>query len=145
MNDYSTILLVEDNVDDVFFMKRAFQMSGIKNPIQIASDGVIAIDYLAGNGEFADRAKYPSPCMVLLDLKLPRKNGHEVLEWIRAQQTYKTLIVVMLTTSRENRDIEEAYRLGCNAFLVKPSAPPQLIEMISALKNFWLIHNTLPT
>jgi CheY-like chemotaxis protein len=144
MTDGATILLVEDNADDVFFMKRAFRTAGINNPIQIANNGQAAIDYLAGNGEFVDRAKYPLPCLVLLDLKLPGINGHEVLQWIREQENLETLVVLMLTTSRENRDIEEAYRLGCNAFLVKPSAPPKLIELVAALKQFWLVHNTLP-
>ena len=144
MRESATILLVEDNEDDVFFMQRAFQTAGIKNPIQIANNGREAIEYLAGNDGFVDREKHPLPCLVLLDLKLPGINGHEVLQWIRAQESLKTLVVLMLTTSRENRDIEQAYRLGCNAFLVKPSAPPKLIELVAALKQFWLVHNTLP-
>lgn len=144
MIDSATILLVEDNEDDVFFMQRAFQNADIKNPIHVANNGNEAIDYLAGNGDFVDRAKYPLPCLVLLDLKLPGINGHEVLQWIRGQERLETLVVVMLTTSRETRDIEQAYRLGCNAFLVKPSAPPKLTELVAALKQFWLVHNTLP-
>ena len=144
MTESSTILLVEDNADDVFFMKRALLSAQIKNPVQVASDGQAAIDYLRGSGMFSDRVRYPSPCLVFLDLKLPGKSGHEVLQWIREESPTKTLVVILLTTSREPRDIQHAYNLGCNGFLVKPGTPPQLHDMISAVKHFWLCHNTFP-
>ncbi len=136
-----TILLVEDNEDDIFFMQRAVKNAQIGNPLQVVTDGQQAIDYLQGAGNFSDRIQHPLPCFVLLDLKLPHKSGHEVLQWIREQSLFKNLVVIVLTTSRETRDLEKAYELGANAFLVKPPGASQLMEMIVALKQFWLVHN----
>lgn len=136
------ILLVEDNEDDVFFMKRALKNAEVTNPLHVVTDGQQAIDYMQGSGKYADRSQFPLPCFVLLDLKLPHKSGHEVLQWIREQLFLKQLVVIILTTSRETRDVEKAYNLGANAFLVKPPGSPQLLEMIRALKHFWLGHNT---
>ena len=141
MNATGTILLVEDNPDDVFFMQRAFKTAELTNPLHVAEDGQEAIDYLSGSGRFADRDAYPEPCLVLLDLKLPRKNGHEVLSWLRTQPEFARMIVIALTTSREPRDIHEAYRLGVNAYLVKPTSPTQLVEMLRAVRDFWMGHN----
>jgi len=143
MNAEGTILIVEDNPDDVFFMQRACKTAQILNPLQIAIDGQQAIDYLAGTGEFADREKFPIPCLTLLDLKLPKKTGHEVLAWARSQPEYHSLIIVALTTSRETKDIMEAYRLGVNAYLVKPTSPAHLIEMMTAIRNFWIAQNVV--
>jgi CheY-like chemotaxis protein len=143
MRDDSTILLVEDNPDDVFFMQRACKSAGLTNPLQVATDGQEAVDYLAGQGPYSDRGTYPFPCLVLLDLKLPRKNGHEVLQWLRAQEQCVTVIVVALTTSREPKDILEAYRLGVNAYLVKPSTPTALAEMMKTVKDFWIGQNVV--
>jgi CheY-like chemotaxis protein len=141
MNATGSILLVEDNPDDVFFMQRAFKTAGLTNPLQVAEDGQEAIDYLSGSGRFADREAYPDPCLLILDLKLPRKNGHEVLGWLRTQPEFAKLVVIAMTTSREPRDIHEAYRLGVNAYLVKPTSPTQLVEMLKALREFWMGHN----
>jgi CheY-like chemotaxis protein len=115
-----TILLVEDNEDDVFLMKRALRGAGINNPLQIAEDGQAAIDYLAGAGAYADRTLHPLPMIVFLDLKLPYKSGHEVLEWIRQEPHLKTLVVIVLTSSSEKVDLDHAYKLGANSFVVKP-------------------------
>jgi CheY-like chemotaxis protein len=136
-----TILLVEDNPDDVFFMQRACKSAQIENRLQVAIDGQEAIDYLAGAGNFADRAKFPFPCLVLLDLKLPRKTGHEVLGWARQQKDFVTLVIIALTTSREPKDIYEAYRLGVNAYLVKPTSPALLAESMRAVREFWIGQN----
>lgn len=138
---HGTILLVEDNEDDVFFMKRSMKSVQIENPLQVVTDGQQAIDYLQGTGKYSNRDEYPLPCFILLDLKLPHKNGHEVLQWIREQPYLKNLVVIVLTTSRETRDLEKAYSLGANAFLVKPPGASQLTEMIEALKHFWISHN----
>src|SRR6185436_14140746 len=139
-----TLLLVEDNSDDVFFMKRALKAADILNPLQVAEDGQQAIDYLNGTGEFADRIRFPLPCLVLLDLKLPGKDGHEVLQWIREQTELKSLVVIILTTSRESRDIDQTYLLGANSFLVKPPRADTLVEMMKALKLYWLTFNQFP-
>ena len=138
-----TILQVDDDPNDVFLLQHALRNVGVANPIQVASDGQQAIDYLQGVGKFADRAKFPFPCLVLLDLKLPFVMGLDVLRWIH-QQPGMALTVIMLTASGSEEDIVEAYRLGANAFLTKPSEAGKLEEMVRAIKDFWLIHNTLP-
>jgi CheY-like chemotaxis protein len=138
-----TILQVEDDPNDVFLLQHAMKKMGVTNPLQVASDGQQAIDYLQGAGKFADRERFPFPCLVLLDLKLPYVMGLEVLRWIR-QQPGAALPVVMLTASGEDADIAAAYRLGANAFLSKPSEASKLEEMVKAIKDFWLTHNTLP-
>jgi CheY-like chemotaxis protein len=136
-----TILLVEDNEHDVFFMKRGMKTAEISNPLQVTQDGQEALDYLAGAGQYADRTRFPIPCLVLLDLKLPIKGGLEVLSWIRDQPAFRTLAVIVLTTSREPSDIETAYRLGANSYLVKPNDVTQLIDMVRAIKQYWLTFN----
>jgi len=137
------ILQVEDDSNDVFLLQHAMRKAGVENPIQVATDGKQAIDYLQGAGKFAEREKFPLPCLVLLDLKLPHVMGLNVLKWIR-QQPGLALVVIMLTASGEDADIATAYRLGANAFLTKPSMARKLEEMAKAIKDFWLTHNTLP-
>jgi two-component system response regulator len=127
----------------VFFLQHAMLKAGIKNPIQVATDGQQAIDYLEGNGKFSDREAFPLPCLVLLDLKLPHVMGLKVLEWIR-ERSGMDVVVVMLSASGEDADIESAYRLGANAFLIKPPKANQLEAMARAIKDFWLTHNVLP-
>lgn len=133
-----TILLAEDNEDDVFFMQRAAKAAEIHHPIQVAGDGRVAIDYLAGHGRYADRAAHPVPFLVLLDLKMPHKSGLEVLEWIRCQPALQTMLVLILTTSREEADVQRAYRFGANAFLVKPPNASQLVELMKLIRAFWI-------
>src|SRR5580692_2797809 len=139
----NTILLVEDEEGDVFFMRQALQKAGVINPLQVASDGQEAIDYFKGTGRFANREEFPLPCLVLLDLKLPRVMGLDVLKWIREQPEVAT-IVVILTSSQEEADIATAYRLGANGYLVKPSDVGQLTDMVKSIKDFWLMQNTPP-
>ena len=139
----TTILQVEDDPNDVFFLQHAMKKMGVANPIQVASDGQQAIDYLQGAGEFADRERFPLPCLVLLDLKLPHVMGLDVLKWIR-EHFGMALVVVLLTASGEDADIAAAYRLGANGFLVKPSDSIKLEGMVKAIKDCWLTHNTLP-
>ena len=137
------ILQVEDDPNDVFLLQRAMKKAGVPNPVQIVTDGQQAIDYLRGAGKFADRGKFPFPCLVLLDLKLPYVMGLDVLRGIR-KETGTALVVVILTASREDADIAAAYRLGANAFLTKPSEANKLKDMVKAIMDFWLTHNTLP-
>ena len=137
------ILQVDDDPNDVLFLRRAMEKAGVENPIQVASNGREAIAYLEGAGKFADRAEFPFPCLVLLDLKLPYVMGLDVLKWIR-KQPWPALPVVMLTASAEDIDITAAYRLGANAFLRKPSEARQLDEMVKVIRDFWLVLNTLP-
>ena len=137
------ILQVEDDPNDVFFLRQAMTKAGVANPIHVASDGQQAIDYLAGAGKFADRDKFPLPCLVLLDLKLPHVMGLAVLQWIR-EHSGLPLVVVLLSASGNDSDIATAYRLGANAYLVKPSQASKLVDMAKAIKDFWLTLNTLP-
>jgi len=138
-----TILQVEDDPNDVFFLRKAMKKMGVMNPVQVATDGQQAIDYLQGAGQFADRKRFPYPSLVLLDVKLPYVMGLEVLRWIRAERG-TALAVVMLSASAQEADIVTAYRLGANAFLCKPSEASRFEEMVKAIKDFWLTHNTLP-
>ena len=139
----NTILQVEDVPNDVFFLQHAMKKLGIANPIQVASDGKQAIDYLKGNGKFSDRVKFPMPSLVLLDLKLPYVMGLEILKWIRLELS-SSLVVIVLSASAEDTDIATAYRLGANAFLTKPSEASKLEDMVKAIRDFWLTQNMLP-
>lgn len=144
MHDLRPILLVDDNEDDVFFMKRALKSAGINHPLQVAADGEMAIQYLKGEGAFASRADYPLPCFVFLDLKLPRRSGIEVLQWMRSQTETQGIVVVIMTSSREPRDIDMASRHGANAYLVKPAGAAELLEILQAVKGFWFRYHQFP-
>lgn len=139
-----TILLVEDDPNDVLLTQRAFRRANLVNPLQVVQDGEAAVLYLGGQGSYADRDRYPLPIIMLLDLKLPRLSGLEVLEWLRQQPGLKRLPVVMLTSSRENVDLNRAYDLGANSYLVKPVAFDGLLEMVRNLNQYWLILNEKP-
>jgi DNA-binding response OmpR family regulator len=138
-----TVLLVEDDENDVFFMQRAFREANITTPLNIVSDGREAIDYLSGKGKYSDRKTYPIPCLVLLDLKLPYVLGLDVLKWVRSQPEFKSVIVVILTSSRQDADIERAYACGANSYLVKPADVHQLIAMVKRIKEYWIEINQL--
>jgi len=132
--DAETLLLVEDNDDDVFIFKRAYRQAQIPNPLQVVQDGEEASDYLFGRGRFADRAQYPLPGLVLLDLKLPLKGGLEVLQELRERPEAAELCVVVLTSSAEERDIARARALRAHAYLVKPPSPAMLTETFAAVR-----------
>jgi DNA-binding response OmpR family regulator len=138
------ILLVEDDENDLMFVKMAMKKAGVANPVQVAHDGQEVLDYFQGNGKFADRAAFPLPYLVLLDLKLPYVMGLDVLTWIHNQPQFKSTVVIVLTSSRHVGDIGKAYRLGANAYLVKPAGLNALEGMMRTLKDFWLIQNTPP-
>jgi two-component system response regulator len=140
----TTILLVEDEATDVFFFERAMKKAGVVNPLQVATDGEQALDYLEGRGKFADRKAYPLPCLIVLDLKMPGTTGFEVLERIRHQPELRKLVVVVLTSSVSDEDIAKAYELGANAYLVKPADSTELVDVVEAIKHFWLTHNHAP-
>jgi len=141
MTTNRAILLVEDNEDDVFLMRRALKAAQISNPLQIVEDGKQAIDYLSGCGPYADRAQFPFPALVFLDLKLPIKGGLEVLDWIRKQPELDNLVVLVLTSSNEPSDLKRAYTLGANSYLVKPPTADQLLDLAKAFKWYWLEFN----
>ncbi len=118
-NEYS-ILLVEDDSNDILFVQRAFRQVNANNPIRIVKDGDAAVEYLAGEGEYANREQYPLPALILLDLKLPRRSGIEILQWLKQQPGLKRIPVVVLTSSKEGLDVDRSYDLGVNSYLVKP-------------------------
>jgi len=135
------ILQVEDDDNDVFLLKRVFDQAGISSPLHVVRDGQLAIDYLSGAGGFADRQTHPLPCLVLLDLKLPKKNGLEVLEWIRHQPRLKSIVVVLFSSSALPQEVERAYELGVNSYIQKSSDSNQLREIAQLLKGWWLCYN----
>jgi CheY-like chemotaxis protein len=138
------ILQVEDREEDVQMFQRAFKEAGVTNPLNVVHDGQEAIDYLSGAREFADRDKYPLPCMVLLEWKLPGISGLEVLRWIRQQTQFQSLIILILTDSQEAWEVEQAYMAGANSFLVKPFGEEEMIAMILSIKVFWVDHTVPP-
>ncbi|BAY82797.1 response regulator receiver protein [Calothrix parasitica NIES-267] len=144
LKDYG-ILLVEDDSNDILFIQRAFRRSKLENSIQVVRDGDEAVAYLSGKGKYADRNIYPLPAMILLDLKLPRRSGLEVLQWIRNQPVIKRIPVVILTSSKENSDVDTAYDIGVNSYLLKPVNYNALNEMIDTLNAFWLRLNCYPS
>lgn len=144
ITDQETILLVEDSPQDVLLVQRAFRKAGITNPLQVVKDGDAAVAYLSGRNSYGDRTHYPLPALILLDLKLPRKSGAEVLEWIRQQPGLKRMPVVVLTASREYADINKIYDIGVNAYIVKPVAFNDLVEIIKTLNLHWIVMNEKP-
>ena len=139
------VLLVEDNIDDVILIERAFEKARIVNPLHIVGDGDEALDYLDGRGKYQDRAAHPLPALILLDLKLPRRSGLDVLTWMRAEPCIRRIPVVVLTSSRESVDVARAYELGVNSYLCKPVAFDALLEMIKTLNVYWLLLNERPS
>jgi CheY-like chemotaxis protein len=139
-----TVLLVEDNTKDVLLIQRAFRRAEVSINLQVVNDGDAAVDYLAGQAVFCDRNFYPLPILMLLDLKLPRRSGSEVLTWLRQQPLLKRLPVVVLTASKECADINHVYDLGANAYIVKPFAFDDLVQIVQTLNLHWLVLNEKP-
>lgn len=139
-----TILHVEDDPNDVLLIARALRKAESSAQVQVVNDGEQAVHYLSGTNSFSQRDQFPVPSLVLLDLKLPRKSGIEVLEWIRAQPGLKRVPVVMLTSSKQPIDINRAYDLGANAYLVKPVNFDALVQMLKTVDSFWLGVNEHP-
>lgn len=139
-----TLLLVEDDPNDILLIQRALAKGNLVNPMRIVRDGEEAIAYLNGQGDFSRRDRFPLPSLILLDLKLPRKSGLEVLEWLRNQPELRRIPVIVLTSSRESADISRAYELGANSYLVKPVDFDGLLEMVKAIGVYWIILNKVP-
>ncbi|HZC35696.1 MAG TPA: response regulator [Chthoniobacterales bacterium] len=140
----TNILLVEDDPNDALLLERAFRKAGLLYPLNVVTDGDQAVDFLEGAGKFKDRVKYPLPDIMLLDLKLPRRSGHEVLKWLRSRPGLRRLPVIILTSSREARDIVAAYDEGTNSYLVKPPNADLLGQMVLVLEKYWLSLNEGP-
>ena len=143
MDENQTILLVDDSDDDLSLMRHAYRAAHFKASLQTVNNGEQAIAYLSGEGAFVDRAKFPLPTLMLLDLNMPKVNGFRVLSWVRSQPALKRLSVIVLTASARADDVEQAFDLGANSYLVKPSTMAALIAMICCLRD-WLEYNHFP-
>ena len=139
-----TILLVEDNPDDVKLALRAFRKSNLSNEVVVVNDGAMALDYLFGTGEYAGRDTSVTPAVVLLDLKLPKVDGLEVLRRLREDERTTLLPVVILTTSQEEQDIATSYKLRANSYIRKPVDFDQFIDSVRNLGMYWLLLNESP-
>ncbi|HLJ60590.1 MAG TPA: response regulator [bacterium] len=139
-----TILLVEDNPDDVALTLRAFKSYHIANEVVVAQDGTEALDYLFGTGAYATRSRNDPPAVVLLDLKLPKADGLEILRRVRMDDRTRLLPVVILTSSREEQDLLNGYSLGANSYIRKPVDFAQFAEAVRQLGVYWLVLNEAP-
>ncbi len=144
MPERAVILLAEDREDDIVVIRRAFDKGGISNPLFVVRDGEEAVQYLEGGGKFSNRAEYPLPDLLLLDLKMPRMDGFEVLRWIRQRPGLSSLRVVVLTSSENIRDVNVAYHMGANSFMVKPMDFENAIELAKVLRDYWLTASKAP-
>ena len=140
-----TVLIVEDNPDDLFVMKMACQRTGIPHLLRVVTDGAMAIDYLSGTGEFADRTAHPLPDVVFLDIKMPKQDGHQVLKCIRSQPGVKNLPVVMLTVSTQMADVDRAYELGVTSYLQKVPCLAEFGQGVRIILKYWLELNVTPS
>jgi len=138
MPDKAVILLAEDREDDILLIRKAFRKAFVNNPLHVVRDGEEAISYLSGEGIYSNREEFPLPDLLLLDLKMPRVDGFEVLMWIRAQPELSSLRVVVLTSSDQLRDVNRAYKLGANSFMVKPVDFEDVVHMSKFLTVYWL-------
>jgi CheY-like chemotaxis protein len=144
MNDVVEILLVEDNPNDAKLALHAFKKNHLTNRIHLVRDGEEALDFVFSTGQYAHRVEMPSPKVILLDLKLPKIDGLEVLRRVKSDPRTKSIPVVMLTSSREDQDVIESYSLGVNSYIVKPVDFAQFTESVQSLGMYWMLLNNPP-
>ena len=132
-----TILIAEDSQDDAFFLERAFRKIGLKNPVQILTDGAEVLDYLKAQGKYENRTEFPFPSVMFIDIKMPRVSGFEVLQWLKDHQECKVIPTIVFSSSEQPEDIERAYQLGANAYFVKPNSTEQLADLLRSAYDFW--------
>ena len=138
MNDTDyTILLVEDEDNDATLLKIAFKKNGIHNPVQWVRDGLEAVAYLNGDGAYADRQKYVFPGILILDLKMPRMTGLELLAWIWERPHLRVIPTIVMTSSRQDQDVQKAYELGANTYITKPSSFDELVSLTGSIHHYW--------
>lgn len=140
----SPVLLVDDDDDDRFLVRQAWNAAGVKNPLREAANGLTAVAYLSGAREFSDRSRFPVPALILLDVMMPGMTGFSVLDYIRRDPATALTPVIMLTASTAPQDVEEAYRRGANSFVIKPSSFAELVDAVRALDRYWLGVNEYP-
>ena len=131
------ILLIEDEEHDVFFVRAATQASGVGHELYAVRDGAEAVRYLRGEGDYADRQKFPRPNLVLTDLKMPGVNGFDFLLWVREHPDWGIIPIVVYSSSSLESDVREAYRLGANAYITKPSSLAEMVKLLQATYDFW--------
>ncbi|HVV45597.1 MAG TPA: response regulator [Bryobacteraceae bacterium] len=136
--------MVEDSSDDLVLMQKAFAKAGLTNPLQIVRNGEEAVAYLQGDEPYQNRHEHPRPDLIFLDLKMPKMDGFEFLKWLRAQEGIGKIPVVVLTSSHQMRDVNQAYALGANSFLVKPFDFDNFVETSKLLRTYWLHVNYRP-
>ncbi len=144
MTDNPTILLAEDDPDDVLLTQIALRKARLANPLQVVRDGEEAIAYLTGDGLFANRSQYPLPMLLLLDLKMPKVTGFEVLDWLRKQPILGRMPVAVMSSSEHDPHITQAYELGADSYLIKPPDAEALLGLVQRLQAFWMIVNEGP-
>lgn len=132
-----TILLVEDDENDAMLVQMAFKKNNILNPIQWVKDGSEAVAYLDGEGAYADRKEHPFPEVLIVDLKMPRMSGLELLTWIRDHPEFRVIPTIIMTASKLEADIEKAYSLGANTYMVKPPSLDELAKMVKVTHEYW--------
>jgi CheY-like chemotaxis protein len=138
MSPAGVILVIEDREDDIILLKRAFLKARIHNPVVVFRSGEAAIWYLAGEGKYSSRTEFPLPRLILLDLKMPEMDGFEVLTWIRSRKELAGIAVIVLTSSGSVKDIQRAYELGANSFIVKETEFSNTVTLAGVLKDYWL-------
>jgi CheY-like chemotaxis protein len=143
MSGNRIILVADDDQNDVFFLRRAFQKSGLEYSVMHVSDGQEAIDYLRGEANYSDRSRFPLPSLLLLDLKMPKVDGFDVLHWLKEHSTLKELPVVVLSSSSREDDIERARSLGADDYRVKPADFEQLLVLAQDVSTRWLAADQL--
>jgi CheY-like chemotaxis protein len=133
-----TVLLVEDDLNDIFLVKRAFKMARVQNPLQVVTDGAEAISYLRGEGKYAERQTYPLPKLIVMDLKMPRKSGFEVLQFVKQDsRVLRRIPIVIVSSSEDPEDINRAYELGANAYMIKPVDFRAVEHLFEAITQYW--------
>ena len=132
-----TVLLVEDDLNDIFLVKRAFKMAQVRNPLQVVTDGQEAIAYLRGDGKYGERGIYPWPKLIVMDIKMPRKTGFEVLDWVRHSSGLRRIPIVIVSSSDNPDDINRAYELGANAYMVKPVDFKAVEHLFESITQYW--------
>jgi len=133
-----TVLLVEDDLNDIFLVKRAFKMAHLPEPLQVVTDGQEAINYLKGEGKYTDRQGYPLPKLIVMDIKMPRRSGFEVLEWVKGDgRPLRRIPIVIVSSSDNPADINRAYELGANAYMVKPVSFKAVEHLFESITHYW--------
>jgi CheY-like chemotaxis protein len=131
-------MIVEDDLNDIFLVKRAFKMANLRNPLQVVTDGQEAIHYLNGEMKYSDRNAFPLPKLIVMDIKMPRRSGFEVLDWVKGRQGILRRIPIIIVSSSDNpSDINRAYELGANAYMVKPLNFKEVERLFESITQYW--------